>query len=75
MIELTDDEKKVVEAMKELRAISEEKLKTADHIAKEAMMPKGLASNVLLNLVNKKIVKRVTRGKAAGYYVIESMLQ
>lgn len=73
LVELTDDEKKVVEAMKSLGAISEDKLKDADAIAKAAMIPKGKASNTLLLLVNKKFVKRVAREKAAGYYLIQQI--
>jgi DNA-binding IscR family transcriptional regulator len=71
-MELTEEEKKVVEAMKNLRA-TENNLKDADKIAKAAMMPKGKVANILLNLVNKKIVKRVARGKAAGYYLISEV--
>lgn len=70
MVELTDDEKRIVEAMKTLRAISENQLKDADQIAKASMMPKGKVSNLLINLANKRVVKRVAREKAAGYYVI-----
>ncbi len=73
MVELTEEEKKVVEAMKVLGATSENKLKTADHIAKAAMLPKGRVSNILLSLTNKKVIKRVAREKAAGYYLIESV--
>ena len=73
-MELTDEEKKVVEAMKSLRAVAEDKLKDADQIAKAAMMPKGKVSNILLNLVNKKVIKRVAREKAAGYYLLEQNL-
>ena len=69
MVELTEDEKKVVEAMKALGATSEDKLKTADHIAKASMLPKGKVANVLLSLTNKKVIKRVAREKAAGYYL------
>jgi DNA-binding IscR family transcriptional regulator len=68
-MELSEEEKKVVEAMKNLRA-TENNLRDADKIAKAAMMPKGKVANILLSLVNKKIVKRVARGKAAGYYLI-----
>ncbi len=69
-MELTEDEKKVVEAMKNLKATAPDKLKDADQIAKAAMMPKGKVANILLALINKKVVKRVAREKAAGYYVI-----
>jgi DNA-binding IclR family transcriptional regulator len=70
MVELTDDEKKVLEAMKTLNAVAENKLKDVDQIAKTAMMPKGKVANIILGLVNKKVVKRVAREKAAGYYII-----
>ena len=72
MVELTDDEKKVVEAMKSLGAKSEDKLKDTDSIAKTVLMPKGKVANIILNLVNKKVVKRIAREKAAGYYLIAS---
>jgi len=71
-MELSDLEKRVVEAMKSLKATSENNLKTADQIAKAAMLPKGRVANILLTLVNKKIVKRVTRQKAAGYYLLQA---
>lgn len=74
MVELTDEEKKVIEAMKALRAVAEDKLKDADAIAKATMMPKGKVANIIIGLVSKKVVKRIAREKAAGYYVIESAL-
>jgi DNA-binding IclR family transcriptional regulator len=72
MAELTPDEAKVVEAMKSLKAVAEDKIKDADQIAKAAMMPKGKVANILLSLVNKKVVKRVAREKAAGYYLLQA---
>lgn len=75
MIELTDDEKKVVEAMKTLKATAEDKLKDVDQIAKTVLMPKGKVANIVVTLVNKKVVRRIAREKAAGYFVVESMLQ
>ena len=74
MIELTDDEKRVVETMKGLRATTEEGKKDVDQIAKTAMMPKGKAAGVVQSLVNKKVVKRIAREKAAGYFIVEQML-
>jgi len=74
MIELSDDEKKVVEAMKSLRAVSEDMIKDMDQIAKTAMIPKGKVGNIMIGLLNKKVVKRITREKASGYYLIESAL-
>jgi DNA-binding IclR family transcriptional regulator len=72
MVELTPDEAKVVEAMKSLKAVAEDKIKDADQIAKAAMMPKGKVANILLSLVNKKVIKRVAREKAAGYYLLQA---
>jgi DNA-binding IclR family transcriptional regulator len=72
MVELTEDEKKIVEAMKSLGARSEEKLRDADAIAKAAMMPKGKVANILIQLVNKKVLRRVAREKAAGYYIVDT---
>jgi len=74
MIELSDDEKKVVEAMKSLKATTEEGKKDVDQIAKTAMMPKGKAAGVVQNLVGKKVVKRIASDKAARYFVLEQML-
>lgn len=65
-------EKKVIEAMKALGATSEDKLKDADKIAKQAKLPKGRVAATLQKLVNKKIVKRVARQKAAGYYLLKT---
>lgn len=71
MVELTDDEKKVVEAMKGFHAVSGDKLKDTDQIAKAAMLPKGKVANVLMSLSGKKVIRRVAREKAAGYYIID----
>ena len=70
MVELTDDEKKVVEVMRLLKAEAEDKLKDVDQIAKTAMMQKGKVANMIVNLVNKKVVRRIAREKAAGYFLI-----
>ncbi len=69
MVELTEEEKKVVEAMKMLKATNENSLKTLDHIAKASMLPKGRVAVVVQGLLNKKVIKRVAREKAAGYYL------
>jgi DNA-binding IclR family transcriptional regulator len=69
MAELTEDEIRVIEAMKLLNAIAQDKLKDVDQIAKSSMMPKGKVANLVLQLVNKKVVKRIAREKAAGYYL------
>jgi RIO-like serine/threonine protein kinase len=75
MVDLSEDEKKIVEAMKSLGATREDKIRDADMIAKTAMMPKGKASNAILSLVNKRVLKRIAREKTAGYYLVESALQ
>lgn len=71
MVDLTEDEKKVVGAMNSLKAIAEDKLKDVDQIAKTAMMPKGKVANIISMLVSKKVVRRIAREKAAGYYLIQ----
>lgn len=72
MVELTDQEQKIVEAMKMLRAIDEGHLKTVDHIAKAARLPKGIVANLMQALQGKGVVKRVAREKAAGYYLLQA---
>ncbi len=73
MVDLTEDEKKVIEAMKSLGAIKEDKLKDADAIAKASMMPKGKVANILIILTSKRVAKRIAREKAAGYYLMEQI--
>lgn len=68
-IQLTEDEKKIVETMKRIGATSEDKLRTMDHIAKAVGMPKPKVADLVLSLVNKKVLRRVARTKAAGYYL------
>jgi predicted transcriptional regulator len=74
-MELTDDEKKVVEAMRSLKAVTDEGKKDVDQIAKTATMPKGKVANIIQNLMFKKLVKRIAREKAAGYFLIEQAPQ
>ncbi len=68
--ELTPIENLVLEAVRELGAVSEEKKKTADDIAKKCNRPKGLVTNTLIALVDKNKLKRVAREKASGYYAL-----
>lgn len=63
-------EEKVVEAMKALGATSQDKLKDADQIARAAKLPKGKVAAALNSLINKKVVKKITRQKRAGYYLL-----
>lgn len=71
MTELNVFEKKVVDALISLEATSEDKMRNADKIAKEARLPKGKVGAALQQLVSKGIVKRVARQKAAGYYLLK----
>lgn len=73
MVDLTDRERKVVDALKMLGATAQDKLKTADDIARKAVLPKNIVANVLLMLANRKIVKRVVREKAAGYFLLQQI--
>lgn len=70
MVELTEDEQRVVEALQALGSTSEDKMKTADDVARKASMAKNVAANLLINLANKKVVKRMVRHKAAGYFLL-----
>jgi len=72
-MELTEREEKIVDAMKMLGATSMDKLKTADDVARKAVLPKNLVSNDLISLANKKVVKRVVREKSAGYYLLQQL--
>jgi len=62
---------KIVDAMKALKATSPDTLKTVDHITRQSRMPKGKVAGIIANLLNKGVVKRVAREKAAGYYLVE----
>jgi hypothetical protein len=73
-MELTEDEKKVIDAMKSLKAVAEDKIKDVDQIAKTSMLPKGKVGNIIVGLVNKRAIKRIAREKAAGYFVSDPSL-
>lgn len=49
--------------------LNENKLQDADRIALGSKLPKGIANQALLDLEKKGFVRRVARGKAAGYYI------
>lgn len=70
MVEFTPIESLVIQAMKDIGAINEEKKKTADDIAKKCNRPKSMVNNALVALITKGTIKRVAREKAAGYYLI-----
>lgn len=70
MVELNPIEQLVVNSMKELGANAEDKMKTADDIAKKCNRPKSMVTNTLVALVQKGVIRRYAREKAAGYYLI-----
>ncbi|MEM3431260.1 MAG: transcriptional regulator [Candidatus Micrarchaeia archaeon] len=71
MVDLNPIEDKILKALIDLGATSEEKMKTADHVMKKTNLAKGIVGNGLTSLVNKGLVKRVAREKASGYYVLK----
>jgi predicted transcriptional regulator len=70
MVELNPIEQLVVSAMKDLGATKDTAVKTADDIMKKCNRPKGMVNNVLTELVQKGVIKRVAREKASGYFVV-----
>lgn len=70
MAELNTHEEKVLQALKDLGADSEEKMKPVEIIEKKANIPKNFVSNALISLKDKKLVRRVAREKVAGYYYL-----
>lgn len=70
MAEFSDNEKKVIDSMKAVSATREELAKTADQIAGKCPLSKGMVTNLLVQLLNKKAVKRVSKSKAAVYYIL-----
>ena len=72
MVDLNPMESRVLQAMRDLGATSDEKKKTADDITKKCNRPKGLVNNVLADLAHRGVIKRVAREKAAGYYLLSA---
>ena len=70
MVDMNPIEQLVVNAMKELGATADNKIKTADDIMKKCNRPKGMVNNALVSLVQKSVIKRVAREKASGYYIL-----
>lgn len=71
-MELNPREQQIVDAMKMMGATSESSYKQVDDIARKANVDKNTAANMLVNLVSKKIVKRVAREKSAAYYLLKA---
>ncbi len=70
MDELNPLEQMVINAMKDLGATADTKIKTADDIMKKCNRPKGMVNNALVSLVEKGLVKRVVREKSSGYFIL-----
>ncbi|MCL4335177.1 MAG: transcriptional regulator [Candidatus Thermoplasmatota archaeon] len=71
MADMSDNARKIYDAMKRIGASSEDKLKTADDIMKAASLGKAVVAASLQELQNKGYVKRVARQKSAGYYIVK----
>ena len=69
---LTPHHNKIYDFLKEGGFTTQDKLQDADKIALGTKLPKGTVANLLLDLVKKGWVKRVARGKAAGYYITKT---
>lgn len=66
---LTPHHNKIYDFLKDGGFVTPEKLQDADKVALAVKLSKGVVANLLLDLEKKGWVKRVARGKAAGYYV------
>ena len=72
MVEISENERKIIEVMKRLGATSKDKIRSMDHIARAAAMPKPRVAQIVHELVRKKIIKKVARTKAPGYYLLKT---
>lgn len=66
---LTPHHSKIFDFLKEGGFTSPDRLQDADKVALGTKLSKGVVANLLLDLEKKGWVKRVARGKAAGYYI------
>lgn len=67
--EMTDQQRKLYELLKQLNATGPDHGKTADDIMRAGKLAKGQMLNLLQELEKKGIVKRLARDKAAWYYL------
>ena len=70
-MELNSREQQVVDALKELGASNDKGAKQVDDIAKKAALDKNTTANMLTNLTNKKVAKRITKEKSSLYYLLQ----
>jgi predicted Rossmann fold nucleotide-binding protein DprA/Smf involved in DNA uptake len=66
---VTPHHQKIYDFLFEGSFVTQDKLVDADKVAVGTKLPKGTVANLLLDLEKKGFVKRVARGKAAGYYI------
>jgi DNA-binding IclR family transcriptional regulator len=70
MVEITEEERKIVEVMRRIGATSKDEIRSMDRIARAATMPKPRVANLVHSLIRKKIIKKVARTKAPGYFLL-----
>ena len=70
-VEITDQQRKVVEAMTKLGAVDQGHGKTADDIMKFGKFGKGQMLSWMAELEKKGVVRRVAGTKAAHYFVVK----
>ena len=69
MVDLNPIEQIVVKVLEELGATSEDKMKTSDDVTHKCNRPKSQINNALVSLIQKGLVIRKVREKAAGYFL------
>jgi predicted transcriptional regulator of viral defense system len=66
---VTPHHQKIYDYLHDGGFLTQDKLQDTDKIALNTKLSKGVVANLLLDLEKKGWVKRVARGKAAGYYI------
>lgn len=67
----TPHHNKIYDFLKDGGFTSQDKLQDADKIALGTKLSKGVVANLLLDMEKRGFVKRVARGKAAGYFITQ----
>lgn len=73
MVKVSQNAEKVHGALKDLGAVSEDVVKSADQVMHSIRMGKGQIASALSELQKKGLVERVSRQKRAGYYVTKEL--
>lgn len=68
---LSPHHNKIYDYLKDGQYTTPEKLVDADKIALGTKLSKGVVANLLMDLEKKGWVKRIARGKAAGYCIVK----